>query len=232
MKTSNKLLLGGLLTIMLVLLAVNVAIYARYKAGNYVPFSEKKDEEAATVKEFANARSIDIRYLTNVVVRIGDKMKVEQFGNQTDKVVLSEQGGRVTIALKDSIGSRTMFDYTIVYVPENAVITAYKAYVNVEGEAGKTIRNLNFITSGGLLGIVQDKNGLQIDSLNIEAANQATIELKNAHINKMAVQLNDSELKEEKSDIQELQLKADSASRINLQYKNLSNLTNKATAHE
>jgi hypothetical protein len=232
MKTSNKILLGGLLTILLVLLAVDVAIYARYKAGNYIPFSESEKTEATQVKEFPNDRSIDIRFLTNVVVRIGDRMKVEQFEDNNGKVVLTEKGGRVELSLKDSIGADRFFNYVIIYVPENTTISTYKAYVKVEGQEGTKIHHLNFMASGGQIAFSQAKNMLQIDSLSVDAANQATIDLENARIHKMTVQLNASELNDNGAIIQELKLNADSASRINLQYKNLSNLINKATAHE
>jgi hypothetical protein len=232
MKASNKILAGGFFTIILGLLAVNVALYARYKAGNYVPYSEKENAEATQVKEFANARSIDIRFLSNVVVRIGNRMKIEQYGENNGDVVLTEQGGRVELFLKDSIGSERMFKYVIVYVPENSTISSYKAHIRVDGQNGEKIHHLNFIVSGGQIDFERPKSMLNIDSLSVDAANQAVIELKNAQIRKMSVQLNASELTDHESDIQELKLNTDSASRINLQTKNFLNLTNKTTVHE
>src|SRR3989337_2244130 len=102
MKKSNKILIGGLLTIILVVVAVNIGLYANYKAGNIKPYTDSQAEEATSIKEFANTRSIQIRNLNNVVVRLGDKMRVEQYGENNGDIVLSEQNGNVLLSIKDT----------------------------------------------------------------------------------------------------------------------------------
>lgn len=232
MKKSNKVLLGGLLTIILILVAVHVALYARYKAGIYKPYNEEQTEEARNVKEFGNARQIDIRNLRNVVVRVGDRLRVEQFGEDADNIMLMERGGAVQLSVKDSTNNQQVFNYVIVYMPENSIVTSYNSYLRVEGVQGKIIKGLNFSTSGGHLNFQQQKNMVQIDSLNIDATNNATIELDNARVDKLSVRLNGSELIDRQAVINRLNLNADSTSRISLQTKNLLKLITNTTAHE
>lgn len=232
MKKSNKILLGGLLTIILILVAVHVALYARYKAGNYKAYTEKQTEEATNVKEFGNARQIDIRNLKNVIVRVGDRLRVEQFGEDANNIMLVERGGAVQLSVKDSTNNEQVFDYVIVYIPENSLVTSYNSYLRVEGLQGQSIKGLNFSTSGGYLNFQQQKNMVQIDSLNVDATNNATIELNNARVEKLSVRLNGSELIDKQAVINRLNLNADSASRINIQSKNLLKLTTNTTAYE
>jgi len=232
MKKSNKILLGGLLTVLLVSVAVQVALYARYKAGHYIPYSERMSEEAARTQEFANARHIDIRYFKNVSVRIGDRLMVEQFGYDAEEIILTQKGGSVQLSLKDTISNSDVFGYMVVYVPENSLITAHKASLRVEGTQGKPINALHVVANESHVVFQQARNMMQIDSLNVEAANQALIELQNARINKLSVQLNASELLDRQAIIDQLILNADSASRVNLQSKHILNLTTKTTVHE
>ena len=233
MKKSNKILVGGLLTIILVIVAVNIALYANYKAGNLIPYTESQAEEATSVREFANTRSIQIRNLNNVVVRLGDKMRVEQYGENNGDIVLTEQNGNVSLNVRDTAKEEDInFHYVIIYVPENTVITSHKSNLRVEGINNKPIGYLNFNVTGGSVGFEQEKNTLQIDSLNIQANNQARIVFQNSNINKLGVQLNASELIDRQLTVNQFSLVADSTSQINLQSKNLLKLITKTTAHE
>jgi hypothetical protein len=226
MKKSNKILLGGLLTFILILAAINVALYARYKSGQYVAFTDKEADEAATVNEFPNARQINIRHLRNVVIRVGDKLRVEQFGEDDGNIALSEKGGVVELASKDSSSIDRIFDYVIVYVPNNSTITAHKAQMRVEDNKDQRISYLNFSTSGGVLSFQQQPNALPIDSLNVQAANKATVDLQSARINKLSVSLNTSELIDPNASINQFILNADSVSRVSLQSKHLLKINN------
>jgi hypothetical protein len=232
MKKSNKILVGGLLTIILIVLAVHIGLYANYKAGNYVPYTDKQAEEATNIKEFANTRSIDIRNLNNVVIRVGDKMRVEQYGEDNGDIGLTEQNGNVQLFRKDTTHAAEIFHYVIVYVPENTVVTSHKSYIRVESTNNKAIGHLSFNTTGGSLGFEQGNNRLQIDSLQVQATNRATVVLQNINIDALSIQLNASELIDRAASINRFSLEADSTSQINLQSKNLIKLITKTTAHE
>jgi hypothetical protein len=232
MKKSNKILLGGLLTVILIIVAVHVALYARYKAGYYTPFNQKETATASNVKTFANAHHIDIRYFRNVSIQVGEQMRIEPYGFDENELVITEKGGMVQLAPRDSANGDDLYGYMLIHVPANSLVTAHNATIRVEGQDGKKIKSLHFNVTGGRLTFKQRENMVQIDSLNVEAANRAIIELQNTHINKLSVQLNASELIDQQAIINQLKLNADGASRINLQSKNLLNLTTKTTAHE
>lgn len=232
MKKSNKILLGGFLTLVLVLVSVYMTLSARYKAGHYTSYNGNMDEEAIRTQEFANTRHIDVRYFKNVSVRVGDRMKVEQFGYDAEDIILTQKGGTVQLSLKDSTSNDNMYGYMVVYVPENSLVSAHKATLRIEGNQGKKINALHIVANGSHVAFQQPKNMLQIDSLNVEATNNATIELQNAQIDKLAVQLNGSELHDQQAVINQLKLNADSVSRINLQAKHFINYTTKTAAHE
>lgn len=232
MKTSNKILLGGLLTVILLLVTVHAVLYARYKAGYFTSVKDQ-DKRASNTKEFANARQIDIRYFKNVSIQVGDRMRIEPYGFKDNELVLTEKSGVVQLAPKDSASSDDLYGYVLVYVPENSSVTTHNAILRVEADDdGKKIQGLNFNINGGSLIFRQREKMVQIDSLNIAAANQADIEFYNARIDKLSVRLNASNLLDEEAVINQLKLQADSASRINLQSKNFLNITANTTAHE
>ena len=160
------------------------------------------------------------------IAHVGDKLRVEQFGEDAGNVSLEEKSGVVELALKDSSSIDRIFEYVIVYVPNNSIITTHKAHIRVEDNKGQRIGHLSFTTSGGYLSFQQRQQVVQIDSLHVQASNQATIELQNAQVDKLNISLQASELIDQYASINHIQLSADSVSRVNLQAKNLLKINN------
>src|SRR5688500_17585935 len=85
MKTSNKLLLGIFLTIILLATTVQLMVYAKYKRGDYVKFKREKFVPMASV-EIPAVRFISITGLGYCSVLHGDKPHLEIEKEKVDRV--------------------------------------------------------------------------------------------------------------------------------------------------
>lgn len=235
MKKSNKILLGGILLIVVILLSINAALNARYKSGHYALYNDAMANQAMQVKEFSNAGKLDIRFLHNVHIRSGQRLRVEHYGNEKADVSIIEKGGTVYLEgknIRSSESSELNYDFIIIYVPNNCTIDASKASLILEGQKGPRMNSLAINASESRVMFNEAKPLLQIDSLHIAGLNKSFLDLQNTQIEKLAVRLNASELRDQDAVINQFMLEADSASQVNLQTKNLLKLTAKTTAHE
>jgi hypothetical protein len=76
MKTSNKILLGIFLVIILLTTTVQVMVYAKYKRGEYVPFQRDKIVKKASIKVPAT-HFVSIKNLGNCVLVNSDTSRFE-----------------------------------------------------------------------------------------------------------------------------------------------------------
>lgn len=90
MKKSNKLLLGGFLTVILIIAGVHIALYAKYKNGNYTIQERGAIVENDRMKRFPNVSHVIIRNIRGASIRFGETAAVDK--DQED-LVRSEQKG-------------------------------------------------------------------------------------------------------------------------------------------
>ena len=92
MKKSNKLLLGGFLTVILLIAGIHIALYAKYKSGDYTLVKPQRLEPRpeAEMQYFQDISVVRIRivYFTNAYFR--DSASVEK---SSDKLIRYEQKG-------------------------------------------------------------------------------------------------------------------------------------------
>ena len=123
MKKSNKLLLGGFLTVILIIIGIHIALYANYKNGNYTLVKRQRlDETVQTeMQKFQNVGVLRLRnvYVTNVYFR--DSAAVEK--GIKDQVQYEQRGDTLFITGRYySEGQKEGRSELIVMLPYKAVI--------------------------------------------------------------------------------------------------------------
>src|SRR5689334_21691636 len=80
MKKSNKLLLGGFLMVMLFIIGIHIALYAKYKSGDYslVPAYHPEKMEETEMQQFQDVRIVRLRNVFFATVYFGDSAAVEK----------------------------------------------------------------------------------------------------------------------------------------------------------
>lgn len=78
MKKSNKLLLGALITVVLLLAGIHIALYAKYKSGNYTIYHLRQRAVDTTMQQFPNVSYVMIRNVPGATIQFGDTATVEK----------------------------------------------------------------------------------------------------------------------------------------------------------
>lgn len=231
MKTSNKLLLGIFLTIILLTTAVQLMVYAKYKRGEYVKF---KREEVVPMNslEIPAVRFISIKGLGNCDVLPGDKPQLEMEKEKVDRVTYRIVNDTLVI-IGDSLQTidelqRGIRNYNLVniYVPATVQIYGTYSSIRVGGAADSasapsyTVRLQKdshlFINNRN-----HDKAAMYFNQLNINSE-QSKIDLNNhSFINDLNVQLTNSKIDDKDAGIKNLTMDADTKSTVTLSGKNI-----------
>ncbi len=102
MKKSNKLLLGGLLTVILVIAGIHIALYAKYKNGNYTLYHRAQAPTDNELEPFENIKLVRIQNVFSVTIRLGDVTSVErgkegeiQYQQTLDSLIITGQYNRL-----------------------------------------------------------------------------------------------------------------------------------------
>lgn len=99
MKKSNKILLGGFLTVLLIVAGIHIALFAKYKNGNYIVIPRKVKEENERMQRFPNVSFVSIRNVHSAAVRFGDTATVEK---DREGLIKTEQKGDSLIIIGQS----------------------------------------------------------------------------------------------------------------------------------
>jgi hypothetical protein len=98
MKKSNKLLLGAFLTVLLIFAGIHIALYAKYKNGNYALYHRAQINTNDEFVPFREVKLIRIRNVYSANVRFGEVAGVErgkegeiQYEQKGDSLIISGQ---------------------------------------------------------------------------------------------------------------------------------------------
>lgn len=234
MKTSNKILLGIFLTVILLTTTVHLMVYAKYKRGEYVKFKREEIVPMASV-EIPAVRFISIKGMGNCSVLPGGKpqleMEKEKIGRVTYRVVndtLVIIGDTLQTIDELQQGIRN-YNLVNIYVPATVQINGTYSIIRVGGAADsasapsysvmlKKDSHL-FINNRS-----HDKAAVYFNHLNINS-DQSKIDLDDhSFINELNVQLIKSKIDDKDAAIKTLTMDADPKSTVTLSGKNIKSL--------
>ncbi|MDB5206784.1 MAG: hypothetical protein JWR72_1859 [Flavisolibacter sp.] len=220
MKKSNKLLLGGFLTGLLLITAIHVTLYAKYKAGDYTVYNAEGDLASQSMQTFPNILFVSVRNVPDATVKFSDVAGVEKVENPG--VVYVRRGDTLLITGTDSTNNHD-FDYRVALnLPHNATLSVFNSFLSFK--TGKKTAESNpiiylqksqAIFSGA-------ETPVQFGHLKVFASGSSTATFRgNTQINNLEVQLSHSSIEYTDGNFDQLSIVTDSVSRISLQSKHL-----------
>jgi len=230
MKKSNKILLVGLLTIIFTLVAIHIALYAKYKSGDYVAFDENTMNGDRIVSNYSNVNRVIIRNRSNTTIKFGDSTRVEQ-DRKSDEVMISQNGGELIISGRDTSDQAKSRGYAVtVFIKEGTQVDFINAHGAIKESKGKAFSMLHVFSKDSYVDIASNNQLLRIDSLQIHASAESRIYLGKIQVRAMNVTMNESFLIDEHAEVNKIYLNTDEKSALQFQSKNLSKITTNTTA--
>lgn len=204
MKKSNKILLGGLLAVLLLIITVHVTLYAKYNKGNHaVPGRDP-------AQPFQNIKFVSLRNVTGATIKFGDAVKMEksvgvmQYAQNGDSLLITGRNNAATLSLP----------YSVTLSVVNSSLS-FKA-----GE--KALGNDPVIYLQNSKAVFGEAGPLQLGRLKLVASENSTaLFVGNTQTNDLEVQLSGSILEDIEGNFGSLTIITDSISRISLQSKHL-----------
>lgn len=218
MKKSNKLLLGGFLTLLLFITAIHLSLYAKYKAGNYTVFHAEEELGSLPMQQFPNILFISVRNVPEAIVRFSDVTKV---GKDTDDNLQIVQKGD-TLQITGRGAQQELEPPTTIYLPHNATLSVYHSSLSFMA-GKKTIQNTATIYLQTSNAIFHGKESpLQLGRLQLVASDRSQVMfLGNTQVGQLDVRLSNSEIETTEGNFGQLNIVTDSLSRISLPAKQL-----------
>ncbi|MCG2615172.1 hypothetical protein LZZ85_12805 [Terrimonas sp. NA20] len=219
MKKSNKILLGGFLTILLLITGVHIALYAKYKSGHYTIYKPGDTDQRTPTQSFPNVSIVTIRN-TAVDISFGDTLSVEKgkekfvrFVQQGDSLVITPRAEEERFRNRGAVK---------LILPYNASLSAYNSNISFVNGSESAMANptIYLYNSDAIFAFFSKK--IQLGHLKVNASgNSNTTFLDNVQIDNLEIQLKNSSLKDDGSEIGQLTIATDSTSQLILQSKHL-----------
>jgi len=123
MKKSNKLLLGGFLFVVFMIVGIHIALYAKYKNGDYTLRQRANPFVDSTMQQFQGIRSVRIQNVFAVTIHFDSVAAIERVN---EHIIKYEQKGDslfITGHFVTNGQSDNRFPITVT-LPYNAIIVS------------------------------------------------------------------------------------------------------------
>lgn len=228
MKNSNKLLLGGFLTVILLISAIHITLYAKYRSGDYTIYND--DLQSMVMQSFPHVKFVSISNVANVAVRFSDSMKVEKL--EGNEIRYTQRGDTLHIAATDTSAQNRYWDEVTINIPPNATLYAFNTMLTFKsikkGEANNSIIYLD--KSEAVFSSTNEP--MKLASVNVTAVNNSRVTFGKTVINNLQVRLLNSSIETDEAIIDQLSIKTDSLSRLSLNAKHFSKAKLETTIQE
>jgi len=219
MKKSNKLLLAGFLAVVLLITAIHISLYAKYKNGDYTIFHEA-DLSPQSMEPFPNILFVSMRNVSGATVKFSDVAGIEKFEESDIKYV--RKGDTLLITGRHGIHDQD-FDYPVEFhLPYNVRLSLHNSSLSFR--PGKTtVQNNPVIYLQKSQAFFSGTEApLQFTHVKVIAADSSAVLFHgNTQVNNLEVQLTNSSFEYGDGNFGQLSIITDSLSRLSLQLKHL-----------
>jgi len=231
MKTSNKILLGIFLSPLLVIAAINLALYAKYKSGHYVAMATV--EQDRFIREtLGNIRYVAVYGINNLGIQSADTAKLEIEKDAHGHLHYNIHGDSLIIhgdsAVRRGMENEILRSYQSVnlYLPGDIYIIADNSDVYLKGSKDSTkAKSYQFQLSGSASCKMREtdpETALRYFNTIVVQAKEAQMELSaNARIRQLSLSLQHAGFNDNNALIEGLSIDADKASSLTLKGDNL-----------
>lgn len=229
MKKSNKLILGGFLTLLLIFSAIHIALYAKYKAGDFTSYNAEDDLAQLSMQQFPNILFVSVQNIPGGTVKFSDVAQVEK--GKDDGVQYAQKGDTLQIT---GDADQSEFNRPVTfYLPYNATLSLHNSSLffemgkkEVQNNPTIYLQKSNAIFSG-------EQNPFSLGHLRVFASdNSGAFFRGNMQAAQLDVQLSNSAIEATEGNWGQLSIITDSLSRISLPAKQLLKATITTTTPE
>jgi hypothetical protein len=229
MKKSNKLLLGGFLAFLLVLSAIHIALYAKYKAGDYTIYNAEDDLAQLSMQQFPNILFVSVRNVPGATVKFSDVAQVEK--GKDDGVQYAQKGD--TLQITGNADQSEFRRPVTFYLPYNATLSLHNSSLSFESGKKGFQNNPTIYLQKSHAVFPGEQTPLSLGHLRLIASDRSGALFRgNTQVAHLDVRLSNSSIEATKGNWGQLSIVTDSLSRISLPAKQLLKATIRTTTPE
>jgi hypothetical protein len=217
MKKSNKILLGGFVTFLLIISVFHIILYAKYKKGDLTIYDETNELKSKQIKSVPQAKYVVIRNLNHATITFGEVPGVEENPYVKHDVVGD------SLIISGYVGQDQPAVPTTVVLPYNSAVSISNSMISCNQPGENAMPNSpSFSLQKTQLTFFSRENPFHLTDVRIVAADSSTAFFTaNTHVKNLNVQLWNSAIDYHGGDLGQLNIVTDSVSRISLQSKHL-----------
>lgn len=235
MKTSNKILLGAFFTALLILISLHVALYAKYKKGDFTLVSNDWQPNLATIS-LDNVKYVTVDNVENVSVHLSDTAKVQYDkpgANDENILSFTKKDDTLFVVGKSNRGNEgRWYRRADIYLSPGLPLKAVNTNMHFDGR-GKNFNHesLSFFLDHSFFEMKDFGSATDtLNDLTISAFNRSSISLNNVRVNHLRLNLNEASVEEDKLIADSIYVTTDPESSLRFSAQNL--IKTKLTNHE
>lgn len=221
MKTSNKILLGAFLTSLLIIISVHVALYAKYKKGEFTLVSDDMWPTNMVTYSLHNVKYISVDNIENLTIQASDSsnLKYDKPGDG-DGNILSVTKKNDTLFLSgkgDRNSPGRWYRTTHLSLADLLPVMISNSNVHLQNAKNNKLISIDLRLDKSSMDVNNRQNVItNFSSFKIEAINKSRINLFNVTTHVLDVKLKDSFLEESNLQADSISITTDLASKIQL----------------
>jgi len=229
MKTSNKILLGTFLAVLLILFSVHISLYAKYKEGEFKIAGDDMWPTNMITYSLDDVKYVSVDNLENLVIRQGDSSKLRYDKPiKGDENILSVTKKNDTLFLsgksaKDKNGKWYKATSLSLAGLLPLKIANSKIHIGTESsKSGALLIPIDMMLDNSFMEVnIREETPMSFGTIKINAINKSRIDLYNLKTNFLDIRLNNSFLEETTLVADSIRLMTDMDSKFELSGKNL-----------
>lgn len=235
MKTSNKILLVTFFTVLLIMVGVHVALYAKYKKGDFAAVNDEMWPMNMISQSLTGVKYVIIDNVDNLNIEAGDSSELQyEKPTKDDEKILSVTTKADTLFINGKTGSSVVARwYRRMNLTVAGLLPVRITNSKLDISRGKTNQAMAMDISLDETLMEVNNNSqetMNFSTLKVNAVNGSQINLFNTTINSLDVTLRNSSLEETTLNTDSIKIATDASSKIELSGKNLQKA--KIVSHE
>ncbi|MGC4103741.1 hypothetical protein [Ferruginibacter sp.] len=220
MKKSNRILLGGFLTVVLLITGIHIALYAKYRNGHYTISQPDNKRGKGTMQSFPEVSVIMMQNVSGASIIFGDALEVEKGKEEIIETV--KKGDSVIITgrgIKGQVGGPNEVRFTL---PRNVTISALNSFIYFDKGKDDSTTNPTFYLQKSHIDFGYTRKPIQLGNVKVFASDNSLALFEGyTQVSNLEILLRNSALEYREGDIGQLSIATDSSSRFILQSKHL-----------
>ena len=227
MKTSNKILLGTFLVALLILVSVHVALYAKYKKGDYTLVTDDMWPTNMITYSLSDIKYVSVNNVENVTIHAADssKLRYDKPGDDEDDFLDVKRRNDTLFLFGKSKRNANGRWYrgTALFFAGPLPVRITNSNLHIYSRRNITTKSfpLDITLDQSFMAVNNPQNNeVNIAALKIYASNNSRVSLFNVKTNFLNVQLKNSSLEETTLNADSIMIVTDDSSKIQLSGKN------------